>query len=117
MKRCTALRTSFLSCKGSGFGCQPRRWASYDKADLTKEALRRQVEAGLGEDAHGKPLTIDPDAKTVDTASGALPISPLFDPAWLKARRRQKKGEKGTVALGRFHKKLANNPYGMIEGF
>lgn len=109
MKRCTAVCSRSLQV--AGLGAQPRRCISYKKSALTKEALLNQVESGLGKDAHGNPVTIDADAKTVRTAIGNLPISPVMDPAWMQARRRSVKN-KATKPTGRFRRKLANNPYG-----
>ncbi|KAK7426464.1 hypothetical protein QQZ08_007059 [Neonectria magnoliae] len=105
MKRCTAVCSGRLRVV-----VQPRRWGSYDKSALTKEALIQQVESQLGHDVEGKPLRIDPDAKTITTAVGSLPISPIMDPAWMKARRKQRKSEPGKIS-GQFRKKLSNNPF------
>ncbi|EGR46308.1 uncharacterized protein TRIREDRAFT_80312 [Trichoderma reesei QM6a] len=107
MRRCTALRPSSF---GASSPHQAKRWHSYDKAALTKEALLQKVEAGLGRDADGKPLKIDAEAKTISTAVGNLPISPIFDPAWMQARRKVAKAAPGPP-LGRFRRKLANNPF------
>ncbi|KAF7563615.1 hypothetical protein G7046_g524 [Stylonectria norvegica] len=85
---------------------------THDKSTLTKEALVKQVESALGHDADGNPIRIDPEAKRVFTAARALPISPLMDPAWMKARRRQKKNEPSRPT-GRFRRKLTNNPYAL----
>ncbi|KAJ4263025.1 hypothetical protein NW762_006638 [Fusarium torreyae] len=87
-----------------------RRWVSYEKSDLTKDVLLRQVESKLGRNASGQPIKVDPDRKTIETDSGSLPISPLMDPAWMKARRRQRKEPAGKIS-GQFRKKLSNNPY------
>ncbi|VUC37364.1 unnamed protein product [Clonostachys rosea] len=87
-----------------------RRFRSYNREELTPEALLRQVESGLGDDALGNPMRVDPDAKTVSTAAGSLPISPLFDPHWIGPRRRQRKTEP-SKPMGRFRKKLALNPF------
>ncbi|KAM5356580.1 hypothetical protein ACJ41O_003226 [Fusarium nematophilum] len=109
MKRCTitcASRFQVLRLGIEGW----RGFGSYEKSALTKEALTRQVESGLGHDAEGNPLKIDADAKTVSTAAGTLPISPIMDPAWMKARRRQRK-EMPSKVSGQFRKKLSNNPY------
>ena len=111
MRRCTALRPSSF---GASSLHQAKRWHSYDKASLTKEALLQKVEAGLGRDADGKPLKIDAEAKTIATAAGDLPISPIFDPAWMQARRKTAKAAPGPP-LGRFRRKLANNPFGMTS--
>ncbi|KAH0493503.1 hypothetical protein TgHK011_000168 [Trichoderma gracile] len=109
MRRCTALRPSSFGASSSS-PLQAKRWHSYDKAALTKEALLQKVEAGLGRDADGKPLKIDAEAKTISTAVGNLPISPIFDPAWMQARRKVAKAAPGPP-LGRFRRKLANNPF------
>lgn len=106
MKRCTVLRASNLR----GFQ-QSRRWVSYDKSDLTKEAILKKVQGGLGHDLDGNLIKLDPDSKTVSTAVGDLPISPVMDPSWIKARRRQRK-DAPTRPSGRFRRKLGNNPYG-----
>lgn len=108
MKRCTALRPNSLRASNQHLG---QRWHSYDKASLTKEALLQKVEAGLGHDADGKSLKLNPETKTVSTAAGDLPISPIFDPAWMQARRKTAKSAPGPP-LGRFRRKLANNPFG-----
>ncbi|PHH90644.1 hypothetical protein CDD83_3049 [Cordyceps sp. RAO-2017] len=92
----------------AGFRCV--RWLSYDKETLTREALLEKIEAGLGEDTDGNPLRVDPESKTVSTAAGHLPLSPVLDPLWIKARRRQKK-DAAKPPGGRFRKKLANNIY------
>ncbi|KAL7812115.1 hypothetical protein V8C44DRAFT_90178 [Trichoderma aethiopicum] len=107
MRRCTALRPSSF---GASNPHQAKRWHTYDKAALTKEALLQKVEAGLGHDADGKPLKIDAEAKTISTAAGDLPISPIFDPAWMQARRKTAKAAPGPP-LGRFRRKLAHNPF------
>lgn len=105
MKRCTAtLRTTR--------SCQARRWVSHDKSTLTPDVLQRQVEAGLGHDADGNPLRVAAESGTVSTAAGDLPISPVFDPAWIKSRRRQRKDDP-VKPLGRFRRKLTLNPYGI----
>ncbi|RDA88494.1 hypothetical protein CP532_6619 [Ophiocordyceps camponoti-leonardi (nom. inval.)] len=88
----------------------PRRWVSYEKSTLTTEAILQKVEAGLGKDVQGKPLRIDLVTKTLSTAAGRLPISPVLDPAWIKPRRRPKK-DRPTELTGRFRQKLARNPY------
>ncbi|KAJ4329130.1 hypothetical protein N0V84_000490 [Fusarium piperis] len=109
MKRCAISCTGRFQVNRLGAEGQ-KRWATWDKSALTKEALVKQVEAGLGYDAEGNPLKIDTDSKMVSTASGSLPISPIMDPSWMKARRRQKKAVPGRMT-GQFRKKLANNPF------
>ena len=108
----TALRAGHLKAAGNGF--QTQRWASYDKKALTEATLVQVAEASLGEDPSGNRLRINAKSKTISTATGSLPISPVLDPAWMKARRRQKK-ESPSKPMGRFRKKLANNPYGQRD--
>ncbi|KAG5997015.1 hypothetical protein E4U54_002458 [Claviceps lovelessii] len=101
-----------LGCAGLG-SQQGRRCISYDKTSLTREALQNQVESGLdnGNDGgNGDTIRLDHDSKTILTAAGELPTSPLFDADWMKARRRQRKDDAGRPT-GRFRRKLANNPY------
>ncbi|KAL7929880.1 Alpha/Beta hydrolase protein [Trichoderma chlorosporum] len=108
MRRCTVLRPNSFGALGLR---QAQRWHSYDKASLTREALLQKVEAGLGGDeSHGESLKVNPEAKTISTAVGDLPLSPIFDPAWMQARRKPAKAAAGPP-LGRFRRKLANNPF------
>lgn len=110
MKRCAITCTGRFQVNRLSAEAQ-KRWASWDRSDLTEEALTKQVESGLGHDAEGNPLKIDIESKTVKTASGSLPLSPVLDPKWMKAKRRPKKKTAGKIS-GQFRKKLSNNPFG-----
>ncbi|KAI5468073.1 Alpha/Beta hydrolase protein [Mariannaea sp. PMI_226] len=110
MKRCTAVFAGRLPIARSGIQTRSRRCISYAKPTLTQEALLEQIESQLGDDLDGKPMRIDPDAKTVNTAAGSLPISPIMDPAWIKSKRRPRKNDPGKIS-GQFRKKLSNNPF------
>lgn len=59
-------------------------------------------------------LEIDPDSKTIATAVGTLPISPVMDPSWREARERHKghKPPPDWKKKNRFQKAMATNPYG-----
>lgn len=60
-----------------------------------------------------KSSAIDHQNKTVKTAVGSLPISPLLDPAWRKAREpRKKKQPRPFEKMLRFQKRTKQNPYG-----
>lgn len=62
---------------------------------------------------YGDWSEINPDAKTIDTAVGPLPISPILDPSWQKARQRdRKKSEPKKTGLLRFQRRTRENPYG-----
>ncbi|KAF4451130.1 hypothetical protein F53441_5829 [Fusarium austroafricanum] len=98
------LRNSRLTIDGQ------KRWVSYDKSELSQNALLNQVESELGRMASGKRARINAEKKTVDTDAGQLPISPLMDVNFLRRRRRVRKPEAGAMS-GQFRKKLSNNPY------
>ncbi|KAM0743536.1 hypothetical protein ACQRIT_001795 [Beauveria bassiana] len=107
MKRCTTdvprrLHAYNLACSG-------RRWTSHSSTSLTDEALLEKVGARLNEDEYGDKITIDAKNKTITTEGGELPMSPLFDPAWIKSRRRQAKEAPRTG--GQFQKHLQRNPF------
>ncbi|KAG8409966.1 hypothetical protein J3458_019038 [Metarhizium acridum] len=93
-----------------GCSVQAQRWASYDKSALTRDALKHKVESGLRAGNGDATLLLNTEEKTISTATGDLPLSPLFDPDWIKARRRSRK-HSPSRPTGRFRKKLANNPY------
>lgn len=103
MKRCTA----YLPRKSCASG---QRWTSHSSASLTDEALLAKVGARLNDDEYGTKITLDAKSKTISTDSGELPMSPLFDPAWIKSRRRAAK-EPPRPATGQFQKHLRKNPY------
>lgn len=90
---------------------QSRRWASYDKKALSLEALEAKVQAGLRNSPNQNFAVVDTGRKKIVTAGGDLPMSPLFNPQWIKARRRQRKDDP-REATGRFREKLAKNIYG-----
>lgn len=55
------------------------------------------------------------DDKTIKTAAGNLPISPLLDPTWKEARQRKKtKAVPDKKSHNRFQRQLRQNPYGML---
>ncbi|KAG5746742.1 hypothetical protein H9Q69_003292 [Fusarium xylarioides] len=109
MKRYTKACAGHIRTSGFPINCQ-KRWVSYDKSELSKEALLNQVESELDRMASGKRARIHPEDKTVDTDAGRLPISPVMDYKFMQARRRTKKAMP-TAISGQFRKKLSNNPY------
>ncbi|KAL2191662.1 hypothetical protein L209DRAFT_673870 [Thermothelomyces heterothallicus CBS 203.75] len=58
-------------------------------------------------------VQIDPDKKTVKTAVGELPLSPLMDPAFHEARQRfaKAKPSRTEYKLTKFQRHLRRNPY------
>lgn len=54
--------------------------------------------------------------KTIETAVGALPISPLLDATWRKAREpRRKKKPLPFEKMCRFQRRIKQNPYGKLS--
>lgn len=113
MRRCVSCLEKAVS-RPFGHRVADKRWNSYDHAALTYEALAHKVQDGLGTDEHAKSIKVNLDEKTITTAAGDLPLSPVFDPKWMKARRRQKKAPPNAPS-GRFRTKLQNNPFGMWQ--
>lgn len=58
---------------------------------------------------------VNVDSKTIDTAVGSLPISPLLDPTWREARNRvTPKDRPDKSRFNRFQRQLYQNPYGEL---
>lgn len=59
------------------------------------------------------PFEVNTDEKTINTAVGSLPLSPLLDPKWRAARARVKvKALPNKLKLNRFQRQLYQNPFG-----
>ncbi|KAH6686475.1 hypothetical protein F5X68DRAFT_276477 [Plectosphaerella plurivora] len=80
-----------------------------------KKHLEAKVTSSLGGDEHGNALALDTTSKKIHTPAGDLPISPVMDPDWIEARQRFKtpkpKPTTSPSSMGRFRKKLAQNPF------
>ncbi|KAF6833881.1 esterase-like protein [Colletotrichum musicola] len=89
------------------------RWTPETFAETSK--LAETYNRGLGADGDGNPLTINWQDKTVSTAIGDLPISPVMDPNFAEAKGRHRqpktKMQTGGGLKERLRKKLRNNPY------
>lgn len=109
MKRCTAATSRKLCAAGAQQA--GRRWTSHSSASLTDEALLEKVSARLNDGKYGDKITVDAKKKTISTPTGELPMSPLFDPAWIRSRRREAKKEP-RPSSGQFRKRLENSPFG-----
>jgi hypothetical protein len=59
-------------------------------------------------------VQINPEAGTVETPVGSLPISPFMDPLFYEARQRftKSKPSHSPFKSTKFQRKLARNPYG-----
>lgn len=85
------------------------------RMDEGKQGSSAAVESGLdglfdfGEELSG----LDYQNKTIKTAVGSLPISPLLDPTWRKARKPHKKKQPPPFKrMPRFQRNMKQNPYG-----
>lgn len=121
MRRFAQPRSSLLVSRI----CRPsasRPYATKGKnADTTTTTSQTEVESSdldaknvsgsnLGFDDWSEVNTRD---KTIKTAAGQLPISPLLDPAWREARqRKQKKLTQAEATHNRFQRKLMDNVFG-----
>ncbi|KAK0674184.1 hypothetical protein QBC41DRAFT_72551 [Cercophora samala] len=86
-----------------------RREAEESRDDDEKSAYERSVES----------LNIDPENKTVTTAVGKLPLSPLMDQSFHKARNKSMEPKPRVAAhpKDKFRRKLERNPYArMLAG-
>ncbi|KAM0496857.1 hypothetical protein D7B24_006951 [Verticillium nonalfalfae] len=116
MPPCTSLRNASSLLGRATQRRPPCRHASTNRPSRaeTQAALAAQVDRALQADEHGATLKLHPHSKTIETVVGALPLSPVMDPAWIEARRRFRTPKPKTPAhtyLGRFRKKLYLNPY------
>lgn len=80
--------------------------AQSDKADLEKP----------GQDGvlFDNEFEVNVNERTIATAAGPLPISPLLDPRWREARTRahEKEARPHKSKLNRFQRQLYQNPFG-----
>ncbi|KAJ6787424.1 hypothetical protein PWT90_03264 [Aphanocladium album] len=106
MKRCTA---AVPRC-ATGLAHSGRRWTSHSRSSLTDEALLGKIEARLNDDKYGNKIKVDAKSKKIVTQNGELPMSPLFDPKWIKSKRRQTKARPGPPE-GQFRLQLQKNPF------
>ncbi|OHE92804.1 hypothetical protein CORC01_11882 [Colletotrichum orchidophilum] len=56
------------------------------KAERKRPRFKDRIEEGLGRDAVGRDVKVYKKKKTVRTSAGELPISPIMDPEWMRAR-------------------------------
>lgn len=110
---------------------RPRAWSPslvcharfYSPPAQDKESIQNSQNSQNSQLQHEDDLEfkdwaeINPQDKTVQTAIGALPISPLLDPSWQKARQRGPKKAKPppTMNMSRVRRNLYNNPYGKLQ--
>lgn len=78
------------------------------ETDTTGHGEQRDDDYGFGNWSE-----LNPGEKTIETAVGSLPISPLLDPSWRQARQRKKtKRPADNKGQNRFRRRMEENPYG-----
>lgn len=139
MRSCTRLQRSlslaglnlgrpaahFYSTDGAAINAKPGTSKKKTPRQATKEASTKSPKA-----LRGKRLEKEQDGlgfdqwswsevnlydKTIQTAAGKLPISPLVDSTWREARERKKtKARPDKNSHNRFQRQLRQNPYGTL---
>jgi hypothetical protein len=105
-----------ISCAGYQGPCLPVpargfRTSTVNNNDNQPESSQNALAAS--DDGYSN-VQINPESKTVTTAVGELPISPLMDPAFHKARQKftKPKPQRQEHKLTKFQRQLARSPYG-----
>lgn len=139
MRSCTRLQRSlslagfnlcrppahFYSTNGAAVNGEPGSSKKRTPWQVTKEVLKKSPKT-----LRGKRLEKEQDGlgfdqwswsevnlydKTIETAAGKLPISPLVDSTWREARERKKtKARPDKNSHNRFQRQLRQNPYGTL---
>jgi hypothetical protein len=93
---------------------QWRRHASDTPGQPTAETSSPETAPDLGgEHSDGASLEIDSEGKTIKTAVGELPLSPIMDPTFWEARERfKKKKPKPGKAETAIEREFRKNPFG-----
>lgn len=91
-----------------------RQCSSHFPRHARFSATRAYSTKGVADDlGYGEWAEINFQEKTVKTAAGDLPISPLLDENWREARKRGKpKARPKPTEFARIQKKLHRDPYG-----
>ena len=109
--RCLRLRISSSQLQTSPHTC---RWFTSSKAPPVEgDVQKKPISQGEPEEFG---FEIDVDGRTVSTSGGALPLSPLMDPAFHEARTRfkgAKAPESANHGRSKFRRQLERNPYGI----
>lgn len=88
-------------------GPQPQPQTQSNEADLEKP--------GQDNFLFDDQFEVNVDEKTIATAAGPLPISPLLDPKWREARKRANaKARPDKSKLNRFQRQLYQNPFAQL---
>ncbi|KAK7749589.1 hypothetical protein SLS53_000165 [Cytospora paraplurivora] len=89
------------------FATKPQTHANSEAADADKP--------GPDDFLFDDQFEVNVGNKTIDTAAGSLPISPLLDPTWREARNRVTPKERPDKSkLNRFQRSLYQNPYAQL---
>ena len=82
--------------------------------DEANDNTHHNANHNANNETHPPIVPVDSENKTVKTAVGDLPISPLMDPAFHQARRKftEPKPRATEHKPTKFQRQLARNPYG-----
>lgn len=95
-----------------------RAFSSDDVIHQDKPPQKPQNDIPPIPDENYRNVPVDPETKTVKTAVGDLPISPLMDPTFHEARSKftKPKPVRTEHKPTKFQRHLRRNPYGMLSG-
>lgn len=112
MRRAIVLHGSAINAIKQSWSC---RFYTSQVGGESYEATGQDAEEQQHYNDPDFELQVDPSDKTVKTAIGKLPVSPLMDPAFLEARRRYKmpkRVDSPTAKKSKVRRALDRNPYG-----
>lgn len=112
MKRFARLQ-SRQPVPGARSCLQVRTFATKPQTPLADSETADVDKPGPDDFIFDDQFQVNVDSKTIDTAVGSLPISPLLDPTWREARNRvTPKDRPDKSRFNRFQRQLYQNPYG-----
>lgn len=106
-------------------GARPSYWSSHARharffstpvqnaeGDISTQGSNSQPHQPEDDPGFTDWAEVDAQEKTIETAIGALPISPLLDASWRDRRKRgEPKPKPNLLKISRFQKRLYRNPY------
>lgn len=121
MRRFAELRSSLLSVKPCRSAASSRFYSKTHNENTDIKTRKRRIKKEkplIDKKDHEDPgfgdwSEVNSNEKTIETAIGSLPLSPLLDSTWREARQRKKvKPLPDESKFTRFQRKLNRNPYG-----
>ncbi|KAI0150254.1 hypothetical protein GGR57DRAFT_201642 [Xylariaceae sp. FL1272] len=113
MISCTALRHSSARNR-----LAPGIWKQFTRSIQTKPRRRNNAAPQLSEEPVGdEPFSVDSESKSVTTAVGDLPLSPLMDPSYWEATEKHKRPKSKARTSGKSINSVSRqfrvNPYAL----